>query len=174
MRALALAASLIAGAWCAAAAPMGPLTDAQVAGALNALDLSEIHEADFMAGATADGDVKRFATGIIDDHTALDRNVASVAARLSLGAADSPLAAEARRSSAQELDKLKHQTGPAVDRIYLQDSIAWERGWLDQVDRVLAPSAQDPDVRSLVSAARRTILRHLEQAQALQSRRGNR
>lgn len=174
MKAVALlVASLAVAPWVAleAAAP-GPLTEAQVAGALNALDRADMDVADFMAGATQDGDIKRFALQVQDDHAALDRNVATVATRLSLAAADSPAASAARREALGEIADLKTRSGPALDKAYLAAAVKSQAATLDQLDGALASSARRPEVKALVADARAIVVRHLAEAQALQRKLG--
>ncbi len=153
----------------AAAAPP-PMTEAQVAGALNALDLAELDRADYMAGSTQKPGIKAYAARQLDEHAALDRNVALAVSRLGLQAEDSPVAASARRQAAADLDALKGANAPARDPKYLEQELRSGRAWLETIDGAMAPSAKTPDVKALVTAARASVERDLSELKRLQQK----
>ena len=122
---------------------------------------AEIARGELAQTNAASADVKRFGQRMIEEHTRLNQELASLAEQRGLSAPKMPSTIDQSVAAA-----LGTRTGAAFDRAYLAEQVAAHQMTL-ALFRNAAANADDAALRSFAQNHTKTIQQHLEQAQAL-------
>jgi putative membrane protein len=141
------------------------ITDANILG-----ELSEANQAEIAAGQMAlqraqSGEVRRFARGMVSDHTKMLNAGKALADSLSITPAP-PSPDSLPQKADQETQTLSASTGAAFDKSYMAAQVADHRMVLELL-RNLEAAAQNPRVKALITGALATVQSHLDRAQVL-------
>jgi|SRR5690606_17092746 len=112
--------------------------------------------------------VKQFGERMITDHTSLNQRTAQLAQQLNVTPQESDLSRQLQQTGQQAHDQLSQLSGADFDRMYMQNEISLHQSLIEMLDSTLLPNAQNPEVRSLLEAARPVLESHLEQARQIQ------
>ncbi|AHG89539.1 protein of unknown function DUF4142 [Gemmatirosa kalamazoonensis] len=147
------------------ARPAGELSEESVEGMVDAINASDAQLAGAALGKATNPDVKRFASVLASAH----RQKVSDSPPLNAGSTG-PLAAPLRAlqaSAAARLDALP--AGAPYDRAFVEAQIAAHERALALLDSI-RPVARSGDLPALVASTRSQVVRHLDEARALQRR----
>lgn len=138
--------------------------------------LDEANMADSSAGALASTkatskEVKDFAKLMMSEHHALREQGQRLAEKL--GVTPQPPATDPLKPLAEsEMTALKSAAkGAEFDRVYIDQEVAAHKAVLDLADKARS-QAQNEQLKALIEQARPVIEKHLEQAEAIQSKLG--
>lgn len=157
---------------CAAACfaqPPAP-TDAQIAGIVLTANRIDIEAGMLAQNKGSSKDVKRFASKMVKDHSAVSRKAGALARRLGVTPQESHTSKSLRHSAAAARSKLAGLSGADFDRAYIDNEVAYLQGVVQVLDQMLVPSAQHWQVRAALTKVRPAFVAHLEQAKELQQR----
>jgi putative membrane protein len=149
-----------------AAAPM-TWTDGQILQVVHTADQGEIEQAQLARVTAVDGRVKKFAAMMIKDHTTADDEASSMAKKLSVTFEPSTVSRNLDTDVRNSSNALQSKSGTDFDRAYIQTQINEHQSVLATIDNELMPHAQSTDVKNLLSKIRGKIMKHLEQAQEI-------
>lgn len=114
----------------------------------------------------SDKDVKDYADMIVDDHQDALKKIANILKKKDATDAS----AEAKPADAQaELSKLQSMSGAAFDTEFVSAMIMDHQKTLDQLQRDSA-MVQNPDLKDYMNDLTKTVGKHLEKAQELQTK----
>lgn len=105
--------------------------------------------------------VKGFARLMVDDHMALESQLAVVAGKLQV-----PLPDGVTQSDQQAMQKLSGISGQQFDQAYMQENVTNHQKDVQQIEQHLQ-QAHNPEVRGLLMGALPIIQQHLALAQAV-------
>jgi putative membrane protein len=142
----------------ASEASSSALDDAQIVGALHALNEGEVQEGQLAAASAVRPDVVSFANQMVTDHSSAD-------ASLTQPAAESAISEQLRAKTSQDLATLRAQSA-SFDAAYVSLQVAGHEAALALIDMVLARTA-DPTLADELRAARDLVTGHLAHANAL-------
>ncbi len=154
-----------------AAAPpahAGP-SDPQIAAIVVAANQVDIDAGQLAARAATRPDVRELAALMVTDHTAVNQAAAALVAKLGV----TPEASDASRGLIAAGDaaraKLAALTGPAFDRAYVDNEVAYHQQVIDVVDATLVPSASNAELKALLVGVRPALAAHLAHARHVQA-----
>jgi putative membrane protein len=147
----------------------GNLSDAQIAGVLDAVNLGEVQQAHLAQEKATEPAVRNYANAMMNGHQAAARQQAEVLDQRGIAPQETDLSRQLRQQSQQEEQRLSQLEGPAFDRAYIQAQIRSHQDALNLIDQQLLPNASDPAYRAYLEQLRGHLQQHLSQAQQVQS-----
>jgi putative membrane protein len=145
----------------------GP-SDPQIAGIVVTANQIDIDAGKLAESRTKNKEVKEFAHRMITDHTAVNKQAAALAKKLGVKPEESDTSKSLKQAAADTTKKLKAAKGAEFDRAYVDNEVAYHQQVLDAIDKVLIPSAQNAELKDLITKVRPAIAAHLEHAKHLQ------
>ena len=146
-------------------AGLEPLNDAESGAIAHALNDGEIELARIAVANATNPAVRDFAQMIITDHTnanaMLEREGYAAAPNSAVNALDAQVN--------HMRTMLQSSSGPQFDRTYIAGQIDMHQNALAMVGRNLQPSAQDRDLRTILTNMRSSVDMHLARAKQLQN-----
>ncbi|MBV9496997.1 MAG: DUF4142 domain-containing protein [Acidobacteria bacterium] len=144
------------------------LTDAEAGAIAHKLNDGEIELARIAVSNATNPAVRDFAQMMITDHT----NANAMLEREGYAAAPNSAVNALDAATNHMKTMLNGANGPGFDRAYISGQIDMHTNALSMVSKNLAPSAQDPKLRTILSDMRRTVEMHLQRAKDLQNQIG--
>jgi len=142
----------------------GALSEEVVQGVIDAINASDAAGAATAVRKATDAEVKRFATSLASAHP--QKVTETPPLKNEAGALVAPL----RDIQAQSTSRLAGMpAGPAFDHAFLDAQVAAHERAIAVLDSI-RPAAQTGDLPALVASTRAQVVRHLDQARALQRR----
>lgn len=172
---LALAACMHGGGTGAAtttqpSAMAGPMTDAQIAGVVDAVNLGEVQQAHMAQERASKDEVRMFANHMMTGHQAAARQQAQVLDRAGIMPEETDLSRQLRNQGQQTEQQLSGLRGDQFDRAYIDSQVRQHRAALQLLDEKLIPSAQDPAYRAYLERVRSEVAQHLATAEQIEAR----
>ena len=146
----------------------GP-SDAQIAGIVVTANQVDVDAGKLAKAQSKTKDVQDFAQQMITDHTAVNKQAAALAAKLGVKPEESDTSKSLKQAAADTTKKLKGLKGAQFDKAYVDNEVAYHQQVLDAIDKVLIPSAQNAELKGLITKVRPAIAAHLEHAKHLQA-----
>lgn len=162
--AMAMSLSLAA----AAAQAEGP-TDPQIAAIVVTANQVDIDAGKLAASKSHDKDVQEFAKRMITDHTGVNKSAVELVTKLKVTPEDNPTSQSLKSGGEENLKNLKTLKGAAFDKAYIDHEVAYHEQVLNAVDKVLIPSATNPELKALLVKVRPAFVAHLEHAKRIQA-----
>lgn len=151
-----------------AAAQPEPMTDEQIALAVDLVNTGEIDQARVAQGKAKNARVKKFAQMMINHHTAAKQKQAKLLTKSNMKPAESPLSSQLTADASSTLSTLKSTTTD-FDRVYIESQVDAHQKALDALDSRLIPNAKSEEFRQLLQEQRGTVEAHLKEARELQT-----
>jgi putative membrane protein len=145
-----------------------PLTDAQIAKILQAVDTGEIDQAKVAQKKSKDARVKKFAQHMIQQHTKSKQKGMALTKKAKITPEDSPVATELTGKANAQLEALKGADAATFDTLYISGQAQQHQEVLDLVNAQLIPSATDNDLKSHLAETRTMVETHVTQAKEIQ------
>ncbi len=161
--ALPMAAAMLLALGTARAAD-GP-SDVQIVGIVLAADQIDIDYGKIALAKSKNKGTREFAQRMITDHSAVQRSVIELAAKLGVTAEDSPASLGLKQGAVDVTAKLNALKGKEFDKFYIDNEVGYHKAVTDAVDGVLIPNAQ----KAALQGAQPLFLKHLEHARTIQS-----
>jgi putative membrane protein len=120
---------------------------AHIAYTAGVLDINGGKEA--VAKATSP-DVKAFAEEMVRDHQAVNDKALALVKKLNVTPQDNPTSQGLSKAAAAKLDELRKLSGPAFDRAYIQNEIAYHKTVNTALKDTLIPDAQNAELKALL------------------------
>ena len=147
----------------------GAPTDPQIVGIVEAADDIDISYAKLALSKAKDKLVKNFAQQMITDHSAVQKAVRDLAAKLNVTPVDSETGNSLKKQAEQITQKLQGLKGKAFERAYIDNEVAYHKAVINATKTVLVPSAQNVELRSALQGAEPLFEGHLQHAEGVQS-----
>lgn len=145
----------------------GP-TDPQIAAIVVAANQVDIDAGKLAERKAQADDVKAFAQRMVTDHTGVNQAAVDLAHKLSLTPESNPTSESLTQGGEQNIARLEKLSGDAFDKAYIDHEVAYHENVLEALDKVLIPSAQNPQLKALLVKVRPAFVDHLEHAKKLQ------
>jgi len=156
---------VVAGAAVQAQAP----TDAQIASIVVTANQVDIDAGNLAKSKAANKDVKAFAQQMVTDHTGVNKQATDLVTKLKVTPEDNPTSQSLKAGGEKNLTNLKGLSGPAFDKAYVDNEVAYHQAVLDAVDKTLIPNAKNAELKALLVKVRPAFVAHLEHAKHVQS-----
>ena len=164
--------SLIAvGAIClsAATATAQTVNDAQIASIVVTANQVDIDAGKLAAASTKNADVKKFAELMVTDHTGVNKQAVDLATKLKVTPQDNDTSKSLKAGGEKNVANLKTLQGPAFDKAYVDNEVAYHQAVIDALDKTLVPNATNAELKALLVKVRPAFVAHLEHAKHLQA-----
>jgi putative membrane protein len=156
---LLFAAALVPTAGAQSAAP--DLSDPEVAHVAVTANAIDIELGKFAQSRATSADVKRFATSMINDHTAVNGKAAALAKKLGVTPKDNAVSRSLLEGAAEARARVEPLEGAAFDRAYIEREVAYHQAVLDALDQTLIPTTENAELEQLLKQVRPAIAAHL-------------
>jgi putative membrane protein len=150
-------------------AQAGAPSDPQIVGIVVTANQIDIDAAKLALQKSKNKQVRDFAQQMVDDHTALGKNVGDLVQKLNVTPADNDTSNTLKQQASEETTKLKSLNGKAFDREYIDHEVAYHKAVIDAVSNTLIPNAQNAELKSALQGAAPLFQGHLQHAEQIQS-----
>src|SRR5262249_7638676 len=113
--------------------------------------------------------VKDFAQQMITDHSAVQKAVRELAAKLNVTPADSETSNSLKTQTQQIMQKLHGLKGKEFEKAYIDNEVAYHTAVINATKTLLIPSAQNAELKSALQGAEPLFEGHLLHAERVQS-----
>ena len=144
-------------------------SDPQIVGIVVAANQIDIDQGKQALQKSKNPEVKEFAQQMITDHSALQKSVSDLGAKLNVTPADSDTSKSLKSQADDTAKKLKSLKGKAFDKAYIDNEVAYHQQVIDAASKVLIPNAQNAELKSALQGAAPLFQGHLEHAQKVQA-----
>jgi putative membrane protein len=149
--------------------PPATLTDANVAAIVLAANDADIDNGNMAKDKTKNSEVRAFAVRMVTDHSAVNKQAKDLAGQLSLTPEDNDVSRGLKANADSTRDELKKLDGAAFDKAYIDNEVAYHKAVIGVLDDTLIPSAQNAELKTLLTNSRPAFQAHLEHAEKLQT-----
>lgn len=144
-------------------------TDPQIVGIVGAANQIDIDYAKLALSKSKTKQVHDFAQQMIDDHSAVQKSVFALGAKLKVTPAESGTSKALKAQEVKVTKELKAANGAAFDKAYIDNEIAYHQAVIDTVNKVLIPNAKNAELKSALTGAVPLFEGHLEHAKNIKA-----
>lgn len=141
-------------------------SDPQIVGIVVAANQIDIDYAKLALSKSHNQAVRDFAQQMVTDHSAVQKSVFDLGAKLKVTPADSETSKSLKTQSQETTAKLKALKGHAFDKAYIENEVGFHKEVIGAVSTVLIPNAQNAELKSALQGAVPLFQGHMEHAQA--------
>ena len=145
------------------------VTDAQIAAIVVTANQVDIDAGKLAQSRSHTDAVKTFAQLMVTDHSAVNKSAVDLVTKLKVTPQDNPTSQSLKAGGEKHLARLKTLEGAAFDKAYVENEVLYHQQVLDAVDKILIPSAANPELKALLVKVRPAFVAHLEHAKHLQT-----
>ena len=145
-------------------------SDSEIVGIVAAANTGEILAAEEALKRSAHPEVKQFAQQMIEEHTAMNKESMALANKVGLKKEDSTTSKMLTKKAQSDLKKLKELKGAEFDKEYVGDQVLMHKLVLETIENVLVKSADNAELKTMLTQAQTKVAAHLEHARALKDK----
>ncbi|MEO8809733.1 MAG: DUF4142 domain-containing protein [Rhodanobacter sp.] len=161
---LALVASSVVGVH---AAPAPSLNDAQIAHIAYTAGVIDVTAAKQALAKSHNPKVRAFAEEMVRDHTAVNDQALALVKKLGVTPQDNPTSQALANAAAAEQTRLAALSGKPYDKAYAANEVAYHKTVNAALKDTLIPSAQNPQLKSLLETGLKLFQSHQVHAEHL-------
>ncbi len=166
IRTLVLTTSLLlSGA--AFAQPASKPTDAQIAHIAYTAGIIDIKAAELAQKQSSNKEVRAFADDMLRDHKAVNEQALALLKKLKVKPEDNGTSRALTQQADAKLKELQALKGPAFDKAYAQNEIAFHRQVNEALQTTLIPSANNGELKNLLTTGLKIFQGHQQHAEHL-------
>ncbi|MEO7713743.1 MAG: DUF4142 domain-containing protein [Gemmatimonadaceae bacterium] len=144
------------------------VTDPQIAAIVVAANDADIEGGRLAASKSANAKVKEFANRMITDHGGVNKAAVALVTKLGVKPEESAVSRQQTESGQQARQTLRGKSGAEFDRAYMANEVTYHENLLGAIDKVLLPSVQNGELKTLLEQTRPAVEAHLKLARELQ------
>jgi len=144
------------------------LSDAEVAHVAVTANTIDIELAKVATARAKAETIRKFATTMVTDHSAVNAQAAALAARLGVVPKDNAVSQGLNKGAEAARATIETLRGEAFDRAYIDREVGYHQAVLDALDGLLIPTTEHPELKKLLTDVRPAIAAHLAHAKSLQ------
>jgi putative membrane protein len=144
-------------------------TDPQIVGIVVAANQIDIDHAKIALKKSKNKEVKDFAQQMITDHSAVQKSVFDLGAKLKVTPADSDTSKSLKDQAAKTDKELRSLSGKAFDKAYLQNEVSYHKAVIDALNSTLIPNAKNAELKGALTGVLPAFQGHMEHAQKVLS-----
>lgn len=162
---LAAAAALILPA--AAGAQDAKPNDAQIAHIAYTAGAIDIAAGQQALKKSKNAQVRSFAQEMVRDHTAVNDKATALLKKLKVTPQDNPTSQGLKKDADAKLASYAKLSGPAFDKAYIQNEVAYHKTVNGALEKTLIPNAQNAELKSLLQSGLKLFKEHEIHAEQL-------
>lgn len=152
-------------------AQQGP-TDPQIAQIVVTANQVDVDAGKLAKKRSKNKEVDKFAQQMITDHSGVNKQAVALVTKLKVKPEASDTSRSLQKGGDENIAHLKKLKGKAFDKAYVDQEVSYHQAVLDAIDKTLLPSAQNAELKALITKVRPAIAAHLDHARHLQSELG--
>jgi putative membrane protein len=145
-------------------------SDSEIVGVVSAANTGEILAAQEAVKKAAHPEVKQFAEQMLEEHGAMNKESTALASKLGLKKEDSVTSKMLTKKAQADLKKLKELKGAEFDKEYVGDQVLMHKLVLETIENVLVKSADNAELKTMLTQAQTKVAAHLEHARSLKEK----
>lgn len=145
------------------------LTDSQITTVLLVANNAEVTQGKLAQKTAKSKDVMQFAKQMVTDHSASNKEVKDLNARMKVKEQTSAVRDQLEAAAKSSDSRLKGKKGTEFEKMYIDEQVTMHQTVLDTIDTQLAPNAKAEELKTLLTKMRSTVASHLDHAKQLQS-----
>ena len=153
----------------ALALAQGKPSDPQIAHIVVTANQVDIDAGKLAKSHSKNKEVQAFAQRMITDHGAVNKQAVALAKKLGVKPEDNDTSKALKKGASENVANLKKLKDGQFDKAYIDHEVAYHQQVLDAVDKVLIPSAQNQELKNLITKVRPAFVAHLEHAKHVQA-----
>jgi putative membrane protein len=167
LKALGIAAALALAAPLAVQAQAPTINDAQIAHIAYTAGVIDVTAGKQALAKSHDKAVRGFAQAMVRDHTAVNDQALALVKKLGVTPQDNATSQALNKGAAAELETLAALNGPAFDRAYLANEVAYHKTVNGALSATLIPNAKNGELKSLLQTGLKLFTEHQTHAEHL-------
>ena len=144
-------------------------TDPQIAHIAYSAGVIDVEAAKLALSKTKNADVKAFAESMEKDHTAVNDMALALVKKLNLTPEDNATSQALTKAAEEKRAELGKLDGAAFDKAYIENEVAFHKQVNDALETLLIPSAQNPELKSLLETGLKLFQGHQQHAEHVEA-----
>jgi putative membrane protein len=140
-------------------------TDPQIAHIAYTAGVIDIAAAKQAATKASHKDVKAFATDMVRDHEAVNKQALDLVKKLKVTPEDNDTSRSLSKSAADKLAELDKLKGAEFDKAYVANEVAYHKAVNGALETLLIPSASNAELKSLLQTGLKIFQGHQQHAE---------
>jgi len=142
-------------------------TDPQIAHIAYTAGLIDVDAGKQALEKSQNADVRAFAQRMVGDHSAVNDQALALVKKLNVTPEDNATSQSLTKQAAATREKLAGLTGPAFDKAYVDNEVAYHKTVNSALGTTLIPDAQNSELKSLLQTGLKLFEAHLQHAEQL-------
>jgi putative membrane protein len=142
-------------------------TDPQIAHIAYTAGAIDIANAQLALKKSKNAEVRSFAEDMVRDHTAVNEKALALVQKLGVKPQDNPTSQALVKQADSERAELAKLNGAAFNKAYAANEVAYHKAVDDALETTLIPSAQNPELKSLLQTGLLIFQGHEQHAEAV-------
>ncbi len=144
------------------------MNDANIAAIVTVADGLDIEYGKIALSKSKNQKVREFAQRMVTDHSAVQKAVEELAAKLNLIPEENDTSRGLASNGVKVIAKLNSLSGKDFDKYYVDNEVAYHDLVVNAVKNLLIPNATNPELKKALEGALPLFQRHLEHARMIQ------
>lgn len=140
-------------------------TDPQIAHIAYSAGVIDVEAAKLALSKTKNPDVTAFAQSMQKDHEAVNDMALALVKKLGVTPEDNPTSQALAKAGEEKRAELGKLDGAAFDKAYIDNEVAYHREVNGALETLLIPSAQNPELKSLLETGLKLFQGHEQHAE---------
>jgi putative membrane protein len=149
------------------AAADAKFSDPQIAAVVVSANQVDIDAGKLAKERASSPEVKALAEKMINDHTSVNNQAKALVSKLKVTPQDNDTSKKLTEDGKNTRDRLASLTGPAFDKAYVDNEVAYHEAVIGVVKNNLIPDASNKDLKNLLVKSSPVFAEHLEHAKKL-------
>ena len=145
------------------------LTDAEIASVAVTANQIDVDYGKIALKKSKDGELRKFAQTMIDDHTSVINQAVALAKKLGVTPKDNAVSKSLMDGAKKTKMTLNSSEGKAFDKAYIANEVSYHEAVISTVKNVLIPQTQNAELKDLLQSVMPILEHHLEMAKTAQS-----
>ena len=146
-----------------------PISDANIGAIVVAANQIDIDYGKIALAKSQNKQVRDFAQRMVTDHSAVQKSVLELAAKLKLIPQDNATSRSLKENAVTVTAKLKALKGKDFDKFYIDNEVSYHKQVTDALETMLIPNAKNAEFKSALVGAQALFLEHLEHGRQIQA-----
>ncbi|MBS0528386.1 MAG: DUF4142 domain-containing protein [Proteobacteria bacterium] len=144
-------------------------TDPQIAHIAYTAGVIDVTAAKQALKKSRNKDVKAFATDMVRDHEAVNKQALALVKKLKVTPEDNDTSRSLSKNAAAKLTELSKLKGAAFDKAYVDNEVAYHKAVDSALETLLIPSASNAELKSLLQTGLKIFQGHEQHAEHVAS-----
>jgi putative membrane protein len=140
-------------------------SDPQIAHIAYSAGVIDVEVAKLALSKTKNADVKAFAQSMQKDHEAVNEMALALVKKLKVTPEDNATSQALAKAAAEKRAELAKLDGPAFDKAYIDNEVAYHKQVNGALETLLIPSAQNAELKSLLETGLKLFQGHEQHAE---------